>query len=156
MVEAGVLWTQQGRESHLQIDFDGNRCKESVDFRPQLPIIFRLLRGIYGLNRNESPVFAEARCKRDSQTCLDCAVCPALNSSSAWSIFRSMSFSEDLASTVANCVSWNSPGCDAEKNDRESHGFLLYLHSPVPMEMRSCDFSRRFLFRAAEDSCLNR
>jgi Glyoxalase-like domain len=42
MIEAGILLTQEGRKSLLEIDFDGNPRKESVDFRPHLPLIFRL------------------------------------------------------------------------------------------------------------------
>jgi hypothetical protein len=42
MVEAGILLTQEGRKSLLEIDFDGNRRREIVDFRSHLPLVFRL------------------------------------------------------------------------------------------------------------------
>lgn len=42
IVEAGILLTQEGRKSLLEIDFDGNRRKKIVDFRPHLPLVFRL------------------------------------------------------------------------------------------------------------------
>jgi hypothetical protein len=42
MVESGILSTQKGPRSLLEIGFDGNRRKETVDFRPHLPLVFQL------------------------------------------------------------------------------------------------------------------
>lgn len=42
MVEWGVLSSQQGPKSLLEIEFDGRRRNENVDFRPRLPVIFHL------------------------------------------------------------------------------------------------------------------
>lgn len=42
VVQNGVLSTRTGPEHLLEVHFDGNRHKEAVDFRPNLPIIFRL------------------------------------------------------------------------------------------------------------------
>jgi hypothetical protein len=42
IVEAGILKTRRGQESLLEIEFDGNRRKERVDFRPHLPLIFHV------------------------------------------------------------------------------------------------------------------
>jgi hypothetical protein len=42
VVENGVLSTRTGPEHLLEVHFDGNRRNETVDFRPHLPIIFRL------------------------------------------------------------------------------------------------------------------
>jgi hypothetical protein len=42
VMENGILSTQMGRTSLLEIEFDGNHRKERVDFRPHLPFIFRL------------------------------------------------------------------------------------------------------------------
>ena len=42
VVENGILSTHTGTTSLLEIEFDGNRRKACVDFRPQLPFIFRL------------------------------------------------------------------------------------------------------------------
>jgi hypothetical protein len=42
MVESGILSTQKGPRSLLEIGFDGNRRKEIVDFRPHLPLVFQL------------------------------------------------------------------------------------------------------------------
>jgi hypothetical protein len=42
MVESGILSTQKGPKSLLEIGFDGNRRKEVVDFRPHLPLVFQL------------------------------------------------------------------------------------------------------------------
>jgi hypothetical protein len=42
VVEIGVLTTRKGPTSLLEIEFDGNRRKEHVDFRPYLPVIFQL------------------------------------------------------------------------------------------------------------------
>ena len=42
MIESGVLATRTGATSLLEIEFDGHRRKEHLDFRPHLPIIFQL------------------------------------------------------------------------------------------------------------------
>jgi hypothetical protein len=42
LVESGILSTQSGPKSLLEIGFDGNRRKEIVDFRPHLPLVFKL------------------------------------------------------------------------------------------------------------------
>jgi hypothetical protein len=42
IVESGVLRTQSGETSLLEIEFDWNRRKESIDFRPDLPFIFHI------------------------------------------------------------------------------------------------------------------
>ncbi len=42
IVESGILSTQKGAKSLLEIEFDGNRRKEIVDFRPHLLLIFQL------------------------------------------------------------------------------------------------------------------
>jgi hypothetical protein len=42
MVESGILSTQKGPKSLLEIGFDGKRRKELVDFRPHLPLVFQL------------------------------------------------------------------------------------------------------------------
>jgi hypothetical protein len=42
MVENGILSTQKGPRSLLEIGFDGNRRKEIVDFRPHLPLVFQV------------------------------------------------------------------------------------------------------------------
>jgi hypothetical protein len=42
MVESGILSTRTGAASLLEIEFDGNRQKKRVDFRPYLPIVFQL------------------------------------------------------------------------------------------------------------------
>ena len=42
IIESGVLETRTGATSLLEIEFDGHRRKEHVDFRPHLPIIFQL------------------------------------------------------------------------------------------------------------------
>jgi hypothetical protein len=42
VVQSGVLSARTGSEHLLEIYFDGARRKETLDFRPQLPIIFRL------------------------------------------------------------------------------------------------------------------
>jgi len=42
IVESGVLATQTGATSLLEIEFDGHRRKERADFRPHLPVIFQL------------------------------------------------------------------------------------------------------------------
>ena len=40
-VESGILKTRTGARSLLEIEFDGNRRQKQVDFRPDLPFIFR-------------------------------------------------------------------------------------------------------------------
>jgi hypothetical protein len=42
IIESGVLATRTGATSLLEIEFDGHRRKERVDFRPHLPVIFPL------------------------------------------------------------------------------------------------------------------
>jgi hypothetical protein len=42
MVESGILATRTGATSLLEIEFDGNRRKEQMDFRPHLPFVFHL------------------------------------------------------------------------------------------------------------------
>jgi hypothetical protein len=42
IIESGVLETRTGATSLLEIEFDGHRRKEHVDFRPHLPVIFQL------------------------------------------------------------------------------------------------------------------
>ncbi len=42
IVGSGVLAARTGATSLLEIEFDGNRRKEHVDFRPHLPFIFQL------------------------------------------------------------------------------------------------------------------
>jgi hypothetical protein len=42
IVESGILRTQTGATSLLEIEFDGNRRNEHVDFRPHLPFIFHI------------------------------------------------------------------------------------------------------------------
>jgi hypothetical protein len=42
IIESGVLETRTGAASLLEIEFDGYRRKEHLDFRPHLPIIFQL------------------------------------------------------------------------------------------------------------------
>jgi hypothetical protein len=42
IIEDGVLRTQTGATSLLEIEFDGNRRKDHVDFRPDLPFIFHI------------------------------------------------------------------------------------------------------------------
>jgi hypothetical protein len=42
IVENGILATRMGAKSLLEIEFDGNRRKEHMDFRPHLPLIFQL------------------------------------------------------------------------------------------------------------------
>ena len=41
VVESGILASRTGPTSLLEIEFDGNRRQEQVDFRPDLPIVFR-------------------------------------------------------------------------------------------------------------------
>jgi hypothetical protein len=40
MVESGILSSQDGPINILAIEFDGNRRKEIMDFRPHLPVVF--------------------------------------------------------------------------------------------------------------------
>jgi len=42
IVESGILATRTGAASLLEIEFDGNRRKEHMDFRPYLPFVFQL------------------------------------------------------------------------------------------------------------------
>ena len=42
VIEAGILAARAGSTPLLEIEFDGMRRKEDVDFRPHLPFIFRL------------------------------------------------------------------------------------------------------------------
>ena len=42
IVESGILATRTGATSLLEIEFDGNRRKEHMDFRPHLPFVFQL------------------------------------------------------------------------------------------------------------------
>ena len=42
IIESGVLATRTGETSLLEIEFDSYQRKEHVDFRPDLPVIFRL------------------------------------------------------------------------------------------------------------------
>jgi len=42
IIESRVLATRTGGTSRLEIEFDGHRRKERVDFRPHLPVIFQL------------------------------------------------------------------------------------------------------------------
>jgi len=42
IVDVGILATRTGSASLLEIEFDGNRRKEQMDFRPHLPFIFQL------------------------------------------------------------------------------------------------------------------
>ena len=41
VVESGILATRTGATPLLEIEFDGNRRQKQVDFRPDLPFIFR-------------------------------------------------------------------------------------------------------------------
>ena len=41
VVESGILTTRTGATPLLEIEFDGNRRQKQVDFRPDLPFIFR-------------------------------------------------------------------------------------------------------------------
>ena len=42
IIESGNLGTRTGETSLLEIEFDGKRRKEQIDFRPHLPLVFRL------------------------------------------------------------------------------------------------------------------
>ncbi len=42
IVDSGILATRTGATSLLEIEFDGNRRKEHLDFRPHLPFVFQL------------------------------------------------------------------------------------------------------------------
>jgi hypothetical protein len=42
IIESGVLATRTGATSLLEIELDGHRRKDRVDFRPHLPVIFQL------------------------------------------------------------------------------------------------------------------
>ena len=41
IVDGGILATRTGSASLLEIEFDDNRRKEEMDFRPHLPFIFQ-------------------------------------------------------------------------------------------------------------------
>ena len=42
IVDSGILAARKGSASLLEIEFDGNRRKKQMDFRPHLPFIFQL------------------------------------------------------------------------------------------------------------------
>ena len=42
VIESGILAVQAGPIALLEIEFDGNRRNERVDFRPHLPLVFQL------------------------------------------------------------------------------------------------------------------
>ena len=42
VIESGILGVKTGPVSLLEFEFDGNRQKEQMDFRPDLPIIFHM------------------------------------------------------------------------------------------------------------------
>jgi hypothetical protein len=42
IVESGVLSVRTGATPLLEVEFDSNRRKDHVDFRPQLPFVFQL------------------------------------------------------------------------------------------------------------------
>jgi hypothetical protein len=42
IVDSGILSTQEGSKSLIEIEFDHYRRREIVDFRPHLPFVFRL------------------------------------------------------------------------------------------------------------------
>jgi hypothetical protein len=42
IVESGTLATRTGARSLLEIEFDGNRRKASMDFRPHMPVVFHM------------------------------------------------------------------------------------------------------------------
>ena len=42
IIESGILATRTGATSLLEIEFDCNRRKEQMDFRPHLPFVFHL------------------------------------------------------------------------------------------------------------------
>jgi len=42
IVESGILATREGAASLLEIEFDGSRRNQTVDFRPHLPFVFKL------------------------------------------------------------------------------------------------------------------
>lgn len=42
IIESGILATQTGTTSLLEIEFDANRRKQQMDFRPYLPFVFQL------------------------------------------------------------------------------------------------------------------
>jgi hypothetical protein len=41
MLESGILSSQDGPKSLLEIEFDGNERKEIVDFGPHLPVVLQ-------------------------------------------------------------------------------------------------------------------
>lgn len=42
VIESGVLMSRLGETPLLEIEFDGGRRREQVDFRPHLPFVFHL------------------------------------------------------------------------------------------------------------------
>jgi hypothetical protein len=42
IIEGGILSTEKGSKSLLEIEFDGHRRNEIVDFSPYLPLVFQL------------------------------------------------------------------------------------------------------------------
>ncbi len=42
VIENGILRVREGTKHLLEIEFDGNRCGLTADFRPHLPLVFRL------------------------------------------------------------------------------------------------------------------
>jgi len=42
IVESKILSSRQGAKPLLEIEFDGHRRKQIVDFRPRLPLVFQL------------------------------------------------------------------------------------------------------------------
>jgi hypothetical protein len=42
IVESGILTTRDGTTPLLEIEFDGSRRNQTVDFRPHLPFVFKL------------------------------------------------------------------------------------------------------------------
>ena len=42
VIESGILATRAGATSLLEIEFDGNRREQYMDFRPHLPFVFQL------------------------------------------------------------------------------------------------------------------
>jgi hypothetical protein len=42
VIESGILGVKTGPVSLLEFEFDGNRQKEQMDFRPDLPVIFHM------------------------------------------------------------------------------------------------------------------
>ena len=42
VLESGILSSREGPEHLLEVEFDNNRRKQTVDYRPHLPLVFRL------------------------------------------------------------------------------------------------------------------